>query len=290
LEADVKLLANPLILRMGMVLFAAAFAFAIGVVLMRRMRKSLKQDESLVESPDSAESLPLHTYNAVIQQLKQQKHELTSAQQSERRRAKTSESISGVVLANLASGVLLFNSQGLVRQNNLAAKNILGYASLVGMSALEIFRSTSARIPGSESNFVTVAGAIRSALRDRVSLRRVHVEYVTPSMEEKVLEITISAVPDSESNLLGAVCLIADLTSISQMRHQQDLHGEMSAEMALTLKSSLDTIRGCAQRLVENRDLEMARQLTSEIEAEAAHLERTIGGFLAEATAAKAGV
>lgn len=285
-----KLLTNPLILRMVMAFFAASFAFVIGVVLMRRMRKSLKEDDNrIVESPDPPESLPLHTYNAVIQELKQQKHELSSAQHSERRRTKTSESISGVVLANLTSGVLLFNSQGLVRQNNPAAKTILGFASLVGMSALEIFRNTSARIPGSESSFVTVAGAIRSTLRDRVSLRRVHVEYLTPSMEERVLEISISPVPDSESNLLGAACIVTDLTCISHMRHQQDLRGEMSAEMALTLRSSLETISGCAQRLAESRDPETARQLASDIEAEATHLDRTIGGFLAEATAAKAG-
>jgi hypothetical protein len=82
----VKLLTNPLILRMVMAFFAAAFAFVIGVVLMRRMRKSLKEDDNrTVESPDPPETLPLHTYNAVIQELKQQKHELTSAQQSERR-------------------------------------------------------------------------------------------------------------------------------------------------------------------------------------------------------------
>jgi nitrogen fixation/metabolism regulation signal transduction histidine kinase len=286
----VRLLTNPLILRMAVVFFVAAFAFMIGVVAMRRMRRSLREDAGrTVESPDSAESLPLHTYHAVIQELKQQKHELTSAQQSERRRAKASESVTGAVLANLTSGVLFFNSQGLVRQNNPAAKAILGFASLVGMSALEIFRKTSARIPGSESNFVTVAGAIRATLRDRVALRRAHVEYMTPSMEERVLEITISPVPDGESNLLGAACLITDLTFVSQMRHQQDLHGEMSAEMALTLRSSLETISGWAQRLAENRDPETVRQLTSDIEAEATHLERTIGGFLAEATAAKAG-
>ena len=286
-----RLLTNPLFLRMAIMLFAAAFAFVIGVVAMRRMRNGLN-GEGLIELPASPESLPLHTYHAVIQELKQQKHELTSAQQSERRRAKASESISGVVLANLSSGVLLFNSQALVRQNNPAAKTILGFASLVGMSALEIFRSTSARIPGSESNFVTVAGAIRSTLRDRVALRRVHVEYTTPSLEEKVLEISICPVPDSESesNLLGAACVITDLTCISQMRHQQDLHGEMSAEMALSLRSSLKTICECAQRMAEDRDPESAKQLASDIEAETSHLDRTIGGFLAEATVEKAGV
>jgi nitrogen fixation/metabolism regulation signal transduction histidine kinase len=285
-----KLLTNPFVLRAAVAFFAAVFAFFLGVVLMRYMRRSLKEDgDGSIESAAGSESLPLRTYHAVIQELKQQKHELSAAQQTERRRAKASESISGVVLANLTSGVLFFNAQGLVRQNNPAAKTILGFGSLVGMNAVEIFRNTSARIPGSEPNFVTVVGAIRSTLRDRVALRRVHVDYLTPSMEERVLEISISPVPDSDHHVLGAACLVTDLTLLSEMRHQQDLHREMSAEMALALRSSLETISGCAKRLAENCHPDTARQLASDIEAEATHLDRTIGGFLSEATAAKAG-
>ena len=79
-------------------------------------------------------------YHAVIQQLKQQKHELQSLQLVERRRAKTSENISAAVLSNLSSGVLFFTPNGLVRQANASAKRILGFASPVGMSAAEIFR------------------------------------------------------------------------------------------------------------------------------------------------------
>ena len=64
------------------------------------------------------ETFPLHTYHAVIQQLKQQKHELQSSQREERRRAKTSENISAAVLSNLSCGVLFFTPNGLVRQAN----------------------------------------------------------------------------------------------------------------------------------------------------------------------------
>ena len=76
----------------------------------------------------------------MIQQLKQQKHELQSLQLVERRRAKTSENISAAVLSNLSSGVLFFTPNGLVRQANASAKQILGFASPAGMSAAEIFR------------------------------------------------------------------------------------------------------------------------------------------------------
>ncbi len=58
----------------------------------------------------------------------------------------------------------------------------------------------------------------------------------------------------------------------------------MSSEMALGLRNSLTTIAGYAQQLAASRDAELARQLAADIAAEAAHLDRTIGGFLAGAT------
>ena len=63
----------------------------------------------------------------------------------------------------------------------------------------------------------------------------------------------------------------------------------MSGEMALGLRNSLTTIAGYAQQLAASRDAELARQLAADIAAEAAHLDRTIGGFLADARAAGAG-
>ena len=269
-----KVLTSPLFLRMTLALFAAAFAFVMAIVLMRRIRRSLVQETvALGESTSSLENLPLQTYHAVIQELKQQKHELSAQQQSDRRRAKTTESLSAAVLSNLSSGVLFFNPQGLVRQANQAAKAILGFASLVGMNA----------------SFATAAGAIRATLRDRIAVRRLQVEYMTPAMEQRVLEITVSPVPDADGSLLGAACLVTDVTTIAQIRRNQDLHGEISAEMALTLRGSLLTISGYAHQLAQNPDSKMSQQLAADIAAEATQLNRTIGGFLAEATATKAG-
>ena len=73
---------------------------------------------------------------------------------------------------------------------------------------------------------------------------------------------------------------------VAQILRQQDMRREMSAEMALALRNSLVTISGYAQQLAQNRDPEVARQLAADIAAESAHLDRTIGGFLAGASAA----
>jgi signal transduction histidine kinase len=93
-----------------------------------------------------------------------------------------------------------------------------------------------------------------------------------------------------DGETLGAACLINDQTEMAQIRRQQELRGEMSAEMALALRTSLTTISGYAQQLAASRDAELARQLATDIASEAAHLDRTIGGFLAGAKAARAGL
>jgi nitrogen fixation/metabolism regulation signal transduction histidine kinase len=275
-------------LRMALVFVAAGFAFVMGLLLMRRMRRSITEEASFADAPSAPESFPLHTYHAVIQQLKQQKHELLSLQVVERRRAKTSENISAAVLSNLSCGVLFFTANGLVRQANGSAKQILGFASPAGMSAGEMFRGAEL-ISASDGAYANLAEAVDASLREKARFRQLAARYRTPAGEERTLDITVSSVHAPDSEVLGAACLINDRTEMAEIRRQQELRGEMSAEMALGLRNSLTTISGYAQQLAASRDPELARQLAADIAAEAAHLDRTIGGFLASARAARAG-
>jgi len=301
----VKLLTNPIVLRMALVFVAGSFAFVVGLLLMKRMRRSISDEASFSDASTSSasESFPLHTYHAVIQQLKQQKHELQSLQVAERRRARTSENISAAVLANLSSGVLFFTPNGLVRQANASAKQILGFASPTGMSAAEIFREAEL-ISSSQTTYANLAEAVNAGLREKTRFQRLEARYRTPAGEERALDITISPVhaPDSEAPGaagpgmagqgvagLGVACLINDRTEVTEIRRQEELRGELSAEMALGLRNSLTTIADYAQQLAASREPELARQLASDIAVEAAHLDRTIGGFLAGAKGARAG-
>jgi signal transduction histidine kinase len=136
-------------------------------------------------------------------------------------------------------------------------------------------------------SFKNVAEAIQASLREKTPYRRLSARYFTPARQERALDITVTAVHAPDGEVLGAACLINDQTEIAQIRRQQELRGEMSAEMALELRNSLATISGYAQQLAASRDQELARQLAADIAAEAAHLGRTIGGFLAGARAAK---
>jgi nitrogen fixation/metabolism regulation signal transduction histidine kinase len=278
-------LSNPIIFRMAMVAFVSGFAVWVATLLLRRMKRILTEESFMVDNPPELEQFPMQTYNAVIQQLKQQKHQLLSEQQVDRRRAKTSESISAAVLSNLSSGVLFLATNGLVRTANAAAKNILGFASPAGMSVSEIFRD--AALGSSSGSRETLTNVIKASLRAASAPQTVEANYFTPAGERRILEITISPVYTPSGETLGAACLITNKTEFALIQRLQEERGEMSAEMALALRNSLATISSYAQQLAVSRDPALVRQLAVDIVSEAADLEHTIGGFLASAKAAK---
>ena len=296
-----RVLANPVLLRAAAVLFCAVFAFLLGLLSVRLLKNSIAEDgEDSEAGSGSLETLPLALYNTVIQQLKQQKHELTVQSQAEQNRARTSESLSQAVLSNLSSGVLVFGANGLVKTSNPAAKAILGFASASGLTPEDVFRGAIVRASQSVNDQArssdlaaeagSVAAEVHAALRERSKRRQVEADYETPANEPRFLSITISAVPAADGNLLGVACLISDRSELESIRRRQQMQGEISAEMALRLRTSLATISGYAQQLAENHDRGLAQQLARDIAQKAAELERNIGGFLITKPAVKPAV
>ena len=286
-------LVNPMILRMALLLVAAMAAFGLGLFLIRRLRKHLAEDsESLNHAPMAAEGLPVHAYHAVIQQLKQQKHELATRQLSERRKAKASDSLSSTILSNLSCGVLFLNTSGLVRQANAAARALLGFASPVGLHAGDLFRTATLRPEdmhlqnNGSSSEASVEQALAPALAGTSAIRGLVLNYCTRDGESHVLEVAASPVLAEDASLMGTTLVLTDKTDIERIRHDQKVHQEISSELALGLRHSLTTIAGYAQQLACSRDAELARQLADGIAHEAAQLDRTIGSFLGGARVA----
>jgi PAS domain-containing protein len=285
----VRILANPIVLRGAVALFSGSLAFIVGLVLMRTLRRSIQEESAIsLDATPSLETLPLHVYNTVIQQLKQQKHELEIQTQTEQRRARTTENFSQAVLTNLSSGVLVFGPNGLVKQSNPAAREILGFASPSSMSAGDIFRN--AAVKSSSENSGTVADRIDAVLHEGSKRREIQASYTTPAGIERHIAVTASPIPSVDGSLLGAACLVTDLSHFEQIRRHEELQGEISAEKALELRTTLTMICGYVQQLSGNRDPELVNQLATDIAAEAARLDHSIGGFLAEKRTLKAQV
>ena len=290
-----RALANPLLLRAAIVLFCATFAFLLGLLFMRLLKQNISEERNFsATAQPTLETLPLHLYNTVIQQLKQQKHELQVQSEAEQRRLRTTENFSQAVLSNLSCGVLVFGMNGLVKTANPAAKAILGFASPTGMGAEDIFRgalvSSGVHTTGTGSDdngdeAVGMADKIREVLQEESKRCNVEAEYETPAGAKRFIAVTISPVPSVDGSLLGAACLINDMSELEQIRRQQQLDGEISAEKALQLRSSLATISSCAQQLGSSRDAETAQRLAEDIAHEATELDRSIGGFLTKTQA-----
>lgn len=281
-----RLLTNPAFLASVMLFLMAAMAFAIGVYLIRRVRKELVGTRDTAPRADSA-AFAMQAYNAVIQQLKEKESELQRLRQSAADRASASENISAAVLNHLASGVVLFNVKALVQQANPAAKNLLGFGTAAGLHARDLFRGASAvRSESPEGPPASLTMAIDVCLKENRVFRRLETDYTTPSGETRVLGITISPVDGNSGERLGAACLITDLTQVSELSRQLRMReslaamGEMSAGMAHEFKNSLATIAGYSQMLGEENAPDTIREFSGKIRSETTALTRTVTEFL----------
>src|SRR5207244_11876221 len=118
------------------------------------------------------------------------------------------EHISAAVLSNLSSGVVFFTPNGLIRQANGAAKHILGFASLSGMNAAEVFGN--ATLLSASASYTSIAQAIQAGLREKTPAQQLTLRYVTPGQEERILEITVSSVHAPPGGICGAASGVND--------------------------------------------------------------------------------
>jgi PAS domain S-box-containing protein len=276
----VKVLTNPILLRAAVVFFCSACAFVMGLIFIRLLRKAITDEADITSGPPpSLETLPLHIYSSVIQQLKQQRNELQVQSQTEQQRARASETFSQSVLSNLPCGVLVFGTNGLVTTSNPAAKEILGFGATTSMSIEDIFRG--AVISASDEEPLRLADEVEAVLHGG-DPRRLEAEYETPADEKRFFSITVSPVPTAEGSLLGVACLINDLSELDRIRRHQQVQDQLSAEKAQPLRASVAKISGYTQQLASSSDLTRNKRLADGIADEAAQLDRCLNEFLAE--------
>jgi signal transduction histidine kinase len=270
---------SPVFVRMAAVLVSAVAAFVLGIVGVRWLRRRIVDGGEMLDDLGPENANAQYPYSAVIQQLKQQKFALENEQQVQRRRAKTSEYITGSMIAHLPCGVLFVAPNGLVRQANAAARQMLGFASPLGMSVAEVFRDARA-ISEPETEGI-VAELFQGALRDKG--RAAHFEscYLEPRGEKRVLKFTLIPMCAPSGEMVGIASVINDESETAGFRRARELQSETSAEMALELRTSLATIREWAEQMDRTTDREQTRRVAGDISAEAGRLERLVGGFLA---------
>lgn len=291
-----RALSNPVVLRAAVLLFCSMAAFMLGLIAIRALRRKIADEADLSAASIASPDMPLHLYSTVIQQLKQQKHEISVQSQADQHRSRIGEILSQTVLSNLSTGVLVFGATGLVKTANPAAKGILGFASISGMNSADIFRAAATTSgdatpkvfpDGTIGDPVRLAAELDAVLHEGSGRRRVEAEYKTPAGVQRFLAVTITPVPGEDGSLLGVLCLVDDVTEFHQVLRQRELQNELSAEKALQLRNSLATISGYARRSMASTDSGQAAQFASDIVQEAEQLDRSVGGFLCGKRAAQ---
>lgn len=276
-----RLLANPLVIRMGMGMLVSMAVFVAGILIIRALRRELVENESVPEPLGSPEDAT-YAYSAVIQNLKQQKFELQNEHAAQKKRAKTSEQITAAVIANLPCGILFIGPNGLAKQANAAARQLLGFASPLGMSPDAIFRGTAVILETGES--ARLADEVAASLRNRVRAS-FHCGYETASGEQRNLLFTLIPLTMDEASALA--CVISDETAVAQSRQEKLLQSEVAAEMALQLRSSISVIRDCIEQMRKTGDQNEA-QRSGDIMAETDRMEKLVSELVAGHSSEKA--
>ena len=270
-----KLLTNPVFIRMAIVLLCAVAAFVLGALGIRMLRRGLVEGAALPDSSAGESTLPMQAFT-VIQQLKQQKFVLQSEQKLERRRAKASEHVTASIIANLPCGMLFVAPNGLVRQTNAAARQVLGFASPLGMSIGDLFRD--ARQISEPASLLTTA--FERALHDDFRSNHFAGRYLTPHDQERTLNFTLIPINGTSGEMLGLAIAITDESGNAELRQAELVRAEISAEMALEMRTSLSAIREWTQRMSAAADSASAQHIAADIAIETDRIERVVGAFL----------
>ncbi|MGI9102444.1 MAG: hypothetical protein ACR2IF_08345 [Terriglobales bacterium] len=205
-----KLATNPVFLQMALLFVFAVAAFVLGVVFIRKLRKDMVPDlSSRTPRVENATAFATAALQAVLQQLKEKEQELNSVRQSQAERSASTESIHAAVLANLDTGVVLFSPVGLVQQANSAAREILGYASVSGLHARDLFRGVKT-LTADVDGPANMAEAAERAARQGSTFRGMVADYATPQGDARVLTITIAPAVTAAGECSGVICLVTE--------------------------------------------------------------------------------
>jgi signal transduction histidine kinase len=206
----------------------------------------------------------------VIEKLRAQERELARLHRAEKERARESERITEEVTRSMPTGLLLLSAKGSITSANPAAETALGMTGMQYRSYQEVL--------GRDSD---LAKMLEACLASGLTTHRAEVQHRTQSGQVRQLGVTISPIeralpnyarptdPDGsasaanppgpyvaahkETLITGALCLMSDLTELTDLQRQMRLKenlaalGEMSAGIAHEFKNSLATISGYAQ-------------------------------------------
>lgn len=228
------------------------------------------------KSKDEAEFV-LETFQSVVAQLQAKRKELEqlSAQASER--AESAVKFSERVVASVPSGLIAFDGSGRSMVVNAPGRALL---EVDGTALGEPVASLLANIP-------QLAELVEECLQTGKLYRREVIQVASSSGLTRRLGGTIAPIDLSpERGARGALCLLTDITEVTQLREQVALKrnleslGEMSAGLAHEFKNAIATLHGYVQ-LMQSLELdERGRTAAASLLNEVRNLSDMVTSFL----------
>ncbi|HEU4434829.1 MAG TPA: ATP-binding protein, partial [Pyrinomonadaceae bacterium] len=199
---------------------------------------------------DEAEFV-LETFQSVVAQLQEQRKELEQLSVEARERATSAEKFSERIVASLPSGLLAFEAGGRSMVVNAPGRALLEVdGNVLGVSYEQLL-----------AGHAELASMVGDCLQHGTLYRRSEIETVSPTGRLRRIGATVAPIElRQESSARGALCLLTDITEVTELREQVALKrnleslGEMSAGLAHEFKNAIATLHGYAQ-LLESEDL-----------------------------------
>ncbi len=197
-------------------------------------------------SPNDESQFLLKTFQDVVARLKQKEQELLALHLLEKTRADETEALASDIIRSMTTGLVSLDPSGQVVLVNPAAERIFGMDAAAARA-----KPFSEVFPGSaELGRMVDEALLRGAYQLRGQTR-----YRLD--ERRMLHLGVSVIPllSSRETPKGALCLVADLTEVVELRERLFLKenlarlGETAAGIAHEFRNGLATILGNARLL-----------------------------------------
>ncbi|MDT4969846.1 MAG: two-component system, NtrC family, sensor histidine kinase HydH [Acidobacteriota bacterium] len=219
----------------------------------------------------------LETFKSVVAQLQAQQRELEALSAQASARAASAEKFSERIVASVPSGLIAFDSNGRATVVNAPARLLIeSEGDAEGKDLRELLRTAP-----------ELAEMVENCLKTGEVFRREEAMATGPNGQVRRLGATVAPIdptPDQEGR--GALCLVTDLTEVSQLREQVALKknleslGEMSAGLAHEFKNALATLHGYSQLLQGLTLDENGRAASNALLQEVRNLSEMVTAFL----------
>ena len=228
------------------------------------------------KSRDEAEFV-LETFQSVVAQLQEQRKALEQLSNQASKRADSAERFSERIVASVPSALIAFDGAGNSMVINAPGRALLGIDDgALGQPIAEILH-----------NIPQLAQMVVDCLQSGKVYRREEIETTTVEQMPRRLGATVAPIElASDRGPRGALCLLTDITEVTQLREQVALKknleslGEMSAGLAHEFKNAIATLHGYVQLLQSLELDERARGTASSLLNEVRNLSDMVTSFL----------